>query len=323
MKNFENFILGTMNFGEKVDLQTSHHMINAFLKSGNNSLDTAYVYNDGHSETMIGEYITRYGRDKIRIATKVNPRVTGRLNRTAILSQLEESLGRLKTSYVDVLYIHFPDMQEPLENILQVCNDLYVNGKIKALGLSNFSADMVIEACEYAIKNSILKPTIYEGMYNAFARKVETDLFAVLRKYNMSFYAYNPLAGGLLTGKYTKFEESPETGRFVSRPNYKKRYWNEVNFKYVNVLNDVCKKYSISLVEASLRWLAYHSMLDNAKGDSIIIGASKINHLENNIKCLTKGPLPSEMVVLYSEAWKNVEKYSPEYYRYSSIKKGN
>ena len=208
MKNV-NLVLGTMTFGESVFAPEVTDFLNAFLDAGYTELDTAYVYNDGVCETLLGDALAALDRP-YQIATKVNPRITGRLDAEAAYLQLNESLQRLRLPCVDTLYLHFPDPATPVESVLSACGELHARGKFKELGLSNFPAWMVADVYYICEKNGWVKPTVYEGIYNPLTRKAETELNACLDRFGMRFYAYNPLAGGLLTGRYGSFEAAPE-----------------------------------------------------------------------------------------------------------------
>lgn len=317
MKN--NIVLGTMNFGIQNTLSESMDIVTVFLERGYNQLDTAYVYNNGESERIVGEILSKIP-SRIKVATKVNPKVTGLLDSAAIFDQLNTSLERLKLDCIDLLYLHFPDEHVPLEDSLSAINQLYNQGKIKHFGLSNYSAEMVEEVCKISILNDWIMPYVYEGMYNVLARKVENGLFDVLRKYNIKFYAYNPLAGGLLSGRYTDFDTKPNEGRFHVRPNYLNRYWKKSFFNAINKIIKELKNYNMTLAEASLKWLAYHSKLDFSNGDAIIVGVSKKFHLENNIDSIENNNLDSKIVRLFNKLWFLVKDDSPNYFRFYNQK---
>lgn len=309
-------ILGTMTFGQQTMLDAADEMVKLSLEHGIYEFDTAFVYNEGESERILGEVIKDIPINSCKIATKVNPRITGKLDRAAILSQFEKSLERMKVNSVDILYLHFPDHLVPLEEILGTCNTLYEKGKFKELGVSNFPAYMVQEACELAKENHWIAPTVYEGVYNCLSRNAEGELFETIRKYGIRYNAYNPLAGGLLTGKYAAVEKMPEDGRFVERSGYKQRYWKESFFNAVDSLREACEKAEIPMAEAALRWIAYHSQMDAEKGDGIIIGASKTSQLIQNIESVKKGPLPEAVATVYDEAWQVCKDDAPPYFRF-------
>ena len=161
-------------------------------------------------------------------------------------------------------------------------------------------------------------PTVYEGLYNGLSRKIEGELFPAIRQLGISFYAYNPMAGGMLSGKHLSYENTPPPGRFARLGSYRERYWKKSYFEAINNLSNVCRVESIEPAEAAYQWLAYHSMLDAAKGDGIIIGASSITQFKQNINSINKGTLPEIVVTAFNEAWAEAEQDSPEYYRYST-----
>ena len=197
-------VLGTMTFGESVFAPSVSEFVEMFLDAGYEELDTAYVYNEGDSEKLLGEVLPKL-HHPYKISTKVNPRITDKLDGEAAYSQLNESLKRLGVSTVDTFYLHFPDPATPVESVLEVCNNLYQEGKFRELGLSNFPAWMVADVWHICHRNSWVLPTVFEGIYNPLTKKAETELNACLNHFGMRFYAYNPMAGGLLTGRYDRW----------------------------------------------------------------------------------------------------------------------
>ncbi len=306
-------ILGTMTFGESVFNPQAGEFINAFLDAGYEELDTAYVYNDGTCERLLGEVLPGLGRP-YKIATKVNPRISGRLDGDAAYKQVNESLERMNLPSVDTVYLHFPDPKTPVESVLEAMADLHSQGKFKELGLSNFPAWMVTDVWHICDSRGWVKPTVFQGIYNPLTRKAETELNACLNHFGMRFYAYNPLAGGLLTGRYGHYEDAPTDGRFTHRPNYQGRYWKKSFFEAVDLIRKAGEKYGINTIEATYRWLAFHSMLDGSRGDAILIGASKLGHLQQNMDTLKAGSLPEEMVEAFNQAWAITKADSPEYF---------
>lgn len=306
-------ILGTMTFGESVFSPDVERFINTFLDNGGEELDTAYVYNEGSCERMLGDVFTTLDRP-YKIVTKVNPRITGKLDGVAAYKQVNESLERMRLSSVDTVFLHFPDPATPVESVLEAMAELHKQGKFRELGLSNFPAWMVADVWHKCDKHGWVKPSVFEGIYNPLTRKAEIELNACLDAFGMRFYAYNPMAGGLLTGRYGNFEDAPTDGRFTHRPNYQKRYWKKSYFEAVNLIKETSAKYEMSSIEATYRWLAYHSMLKESRGDAIIIGASKLNHLVQNMNTVKAGPLPEEVVIAFEKAWSITKGDSPEYF---------
>lgn len=308
-----NLILGTMTFGESVFSPEVGKFINAFLDAGYEELDTAYVYNDGDCERLLGEVLPDLGRP-YRIATKVNPRISGKLDADAAYKQVNESLERMRIPSVDTVFLHFPDPATPVESVLGAMADLHDQGKFRELGLSNFPAWMVADVWHICDKNGWVKPTVFEGIYNPLTRRAETELNACLDAFGMRFSAYNPLCGGLLTGRYGHYEDAPDDGRFTHRPNYQKRYWKKSFFEAVDLIKNAAGKHGISSIEATYRWMVYHSMLNGERGDAVLIGASKLSHLIQNMETLKAGPLPEDVISAFEDAWMIAKGDSPEYF---------
>ena len=310
-----NLILGTMTFGESVFPPDVEIFINEFLNAGYDELDTAYVYNEGTCEKLLGEVLPSLKRP-YKIATKVNPRISGKLDGEAAYKQVNESLERMKLSGVDTVFLHFPDPKTPVISVLEAMADLHKQGKYKELGLSNFPAWLVADVWHICDKNKWVKPTVYEGVYNPLTRKAEIELNSCLNNFGIRFYAFNPTCGGLLTGKYKNFEDAPSDGRFTHRPNYQGRYWKKSYFDALEILKNSADKHKINLIESVYRWLAYHSMLNGERGDAILIGASKLNHLKQNIESVKAGPLPEDLVKAFEQAWEITKNDSPEYFKF-------
>lgn len=306
-------ILGTMTFGESVFSPDVGEFVKVFLDNGGEELDTAYVYNEGNCERLLGEVLPTLSQH-FTIATKVNPRITGKLDAEAAYMQVSESLERLRLPSVDTVFLHFPDPATPVESVLSAMADLHVQGKFKELGLSNFPAWMVADVWHICDKHNWVKPTVFEGVYNPLTRRAEAELNDCLNYYGLRFYAYNPMCGGLLTGRYTSYDAAPTDGRFTHRPNYQKRYWKESYFKALDVIRTAAEKENMTTIEATYRWLAYHSMLNEKRGDAILIGASKLNHLLQNMETVKTGPLPELVVEAFETAWTITKGDSPEYF---------
>lgn len=306
-------ILGTMTFGESVFSPDVRAFIDAFLDAGYTELDTAYVYNDGACERLLGEALADEKRP-FRIATKVNPRVSGRLDGAAAYRQVEESLSRLRLPAADTVYLHFPDPQTPVISVLAAMADLHDQGKFGELGLSNFPAWMVADVWHICDRHGWVKPTVYEGMYNPLTRLAERELFSCLDSFGMRYYAYNPLCGGLLTGRYEKYGDAPSDGRFTHRPGYQNRYWKQSYFDAVDLVKAACVREGVSPAEAAYRWLVHHSMLRKDRGDGIIVGASRLQHLQQNLAAAQAGPLPESIQTAFRSAWAVCRPDSPEYF---------
>lgn len=308
-----NLILGTMTFGESVFQPDVERFIHTFLDAGYDELDTAYVYNEGTCEKLLGEVLPGLDRP-CKIATKVNPRISGRLDGAAAYKQVNESLERMKLDSVDTVFLHFPDPATPVISVLEAMADLHDQGKYRELGLSNFPAWMVTDVWHICDKHGWVKPTVFEGVYNPLTRRAEVELNDCLNNFGMRFYAYNPMCGGLLTGRYGAYTDTPADGRFTHRPNYQGRYWKKSFFDAFKVLQSACEKHEMTTIEATYRWLAYHSMLDADRGDAILIGASRLSHLKQNMEAVKAGPLSNDMIEAFETVWTITKGDSPEYF---------
>lgn len=316
MEKRVSLVLGSMTFGEQIFGMDVFQVIDAFLKRGYREIDTAYVYNEGRSEKLIGKSLKKCSSSEISVSTKVNPRITGKLDGNAVHDQLEESLLRLGIEKVKTLYLHFPDPQTPIESALEACAELYEAGKFSELGLSNFPAWLVADVYYKCQSHGWMLPKVYQGLYNPLSRKAETELNQALDYFGMRFYAFNPLAGGLLTNKYHDLNESIKKGRFTYRPNYQDRYWKKSFFDAVGHIRKKCEEIDLTIVEAAYRWLIWHSMLDSERGDAVIIGASRLEQFIQNMDAVKKGPLPDEICKVMDEAWEISKVDAPEYFKF-------
>ncbi|XP_058531949.1 aflatoxin B1 aldehyde reductase member 3 [Ochotona princeps] len=319
-------ILGAMEFGRRMDQAASVATVRAFLGQGYNEIDTAFYYAEGQSETILGGMGLGLGRSdcKVKIATKALPLDGLTLKPESVRNQLETSLKRLQCPRVDIFYLHMPDHNTPIEETLRACHELHQEGKFVELGLSNYSSWEVAEICTLCKKNGWIQPTVYQGMYNAVTRMVEKELFPCLRHFGLRFYAFNPLAGGLLTGRY-KYEEKNDTKpacRFFGdkwSQLYKDRYWTEEHFKGIELVQKALQAAyganAPSLTSATLRWMYHHSQLKDAHGDAVILGLSSLQQLETNLAAVKEGPLKSEVVEAFDQAWNLVAHKCVNYFR--------
>ncbi|NKB75575.1 MAG: aldo/keto reductase [Gammaproteobacteria bacterium] len=310
-------ILGTMTFGDQVVGAKAAEILTLFRDSGHIELDTAHLYHGGKTEALLGELAS--DESGFATATKVHPWNDAGLQPERIKQQFRESLSRLQANDVDLLYLHSPDIHTPISETLQACYELYCDGCFRRFGLSNFSAWQVAEVAELCRQNNWMQPTVYQGMYNALTRDVESELLPCLRNYNIAFYAYNPLAGGLLTGKHTDINRKPENGRFGRYGAYPDRYWKSDYFGVVSKFTDACGKHQIPPSEAALRWLCHHSVLVSNYScyadHGIILGVSSKSHLEQNLKALAAGSLPRDIVDVLNQGWETTRTDCFKYFR--------
>ena len=308
-------ILGTMTFGEQVDRSTAQSMLDLFVASGNYEIDTAHQYCEGKTEEMLGVLLAAKKRNKFYLASKVNPWNDRGLQPDQVKIQMGEILQRLGSDHIDLLYLHSPDLETPVEQTLEACFELYQQNKFKAFGLSNFAAWQVAEVVEICRQNGWMEPSVYQGMYNALTRDVERELFPCLRNYGISFYAYNPLAGGLLTGKYKSLDGLPDSGRFALRNGYQPRYWKQEYFRVVQQLDEACAESGLKPTQAAMSWLVNHSRLAAENDDGIILGVSRIEHLKENMQACGQAPLEQAIDDILDQGWEMIKANCFRYFR--------
>lgn len=308
-------ILGTMTLSGPVDEPESARMLDLFHHSGHEELDTAYQYNQGGTERLLGELLSGDRKDRFRLATKVNPWDMDGLKPSVVSEQFTESLKRLRVDSVDLLYLHAPDPDTPIIETLEVCWGAYRSGKFRRFGLSNYAAWQVAEIVEICRARGWMIPTVYQGLYNALNRDVERELLVCLRNYGISFYAYNPLAGGMLTGKHASLDGEPPPGRFENNPAYLSRYWKADHFAALEAFTSACRDCSIPPAQAALRWLVHHSGMSTDHGDGVIVGASAFGHLEQNIRAIGEGGLPKTVTDALDSGWDAVRADCFPYFR--------
>ena len=232
---------------------------------------------------------------------------------------LLKSLQALKCEKVDMFYLHGPDRKTPFEDTLREVNKLHQEGKFRRFGISNFMSWEVAQMCEICEKNGWIKPTAYQGIYHALQRTIEAELFPCLRFYGISLYAFQPLAGGFLTGRYTRDQDSFEAGsrfdpKIMQGALHRGRYWNDSYFDALELITSVAQKHGLTVAEVALRWIEHHSMMKKENDDAVIVGASSVKHLEGNLADLEKGPLPEEVVEVLEKAWLMTKAVAPKYW---------
>jgi aflatoxin B1 aldehyde reductase len=306
------------NFARVTTVDETRAMFKAFQAHGYTELDTARIYSDGKQEAFTRQ--TGVLNEGFTVATKVYPIEAGMHKPAKLRQTFETSLAELDQQSVEIFYLHAPDRSVPFEETLAEVNKLYEEGKFKRFGLSNYAAWEVARIAELCIAHGWVRPRVYQGMYNALTRALEEELVPCCRHYGIDILAYNPLAGGILTGRYQS-SATPKDGRFsdvegnTSGKMYRDRYLNDVYLDAINRLTPVLAKHNLTLVETAFRWLVHHSQLRPFDGDGIVIGASSVEQLETNVKDLQKGSLPNEVVQALDEAWQSTRAVAKTYWR--------
>ena len=297
MPAFGPLILGTMTFGDTVDFDGAGAMLDAALDAGITHIDTANGYAGGESERMLARLLDGR-RDRVTLATKAgmphpDAGEHSPLSAAGLRASVEGSLSRLGTDHVDLFYLHQPDRAAPLAETLGAVAELVAEGKIGALGVSNYAAWQIAEVNHTADDVGAPRPVAAQQLYNLLARRIEEEYAEFAAVTRLTTVVYNPLGGGLLTGRHS-FGSDPAKGRFGSSrlaAMYKERYWNAAIFEGVQQLSVVAEKAGIPLTELALRWL-----VAKPAAGPILLGGSKVEHLRSNIDAVAKGPLDDELV---------------------------
>jgi len=302
-------ILGTLNFdyqyvSEQFTSEKIDNMLSKASSLGISMLDTAFYYNK--TESLLGQ--SRY-LSKFKIASKANPWYQndfsngqfGELSREGIEHQLTTSLTNLGVDTIESYFLHSWDYQTPISETLDAFDQQYRKDRFNSFGVSNISPTQlqtIIDICE--MNDLSIKPQIYQGMYNIYCRHVE-ELFPTFNDYGIHFQCYNPLAGGLLTGKWANGFKS--SGRFSDNPIYKSIFWND----------SLVKETSFLTSDIALRWLRNYSCL--RQSDSVIIGCSNEEHLLSNVESLNnQNYLSDEILEKVDDFYKKGYNFQPNYY---------
>jgi aryl-alcohol dehydrogenase (NADP+) len=307
---------GTMTFGAQVGEAEARRIVDFCLDQGVNFLDTANVYNQGESERILGLCL-KGRRDKVVLASKVFGSMTGStpdetykgLSRAAIFKAVDASLARLGTDYLDLYYLHQPDCKVPIEESLGAVEDLVKAGKIRFPALSNYAAWQVTEAQWIAADRKYTPATVTQPLYNLLGRGLEQEYLPSCRRLGIFTCIYNPLAGGLLTGKQQVDRPLPGS-RFDNNQMYLDRYWHPAFFEAVHELSRSATACGRSLVSVALNWLQHHTPID-----CMILGASRLDQLEQNLAVLQEGPLPDEVTNTCDRVWEKLRGVTPKYNR--------
>lgn len=297
------FSLGTMMFGGQTNEADSLDMIRFALDSGLDFIDTADLYNTGVTETIVGKAIEGI-RDQVILVSKFGGKMGPGPNdmgfsRLHTIKACEDSLRRLKTDYIDIYYLHWPDYQCPLEETLEATTQLIRSGKVRYVAVSNFASWQVVKAKWISEKNHFSAPVCNQVVYNLLQRDIERELVPCLKDQKVGLAIYNPLGGGLLTGKHqrgqpqgvNRFNTDQLSGTATLGQLYFERYWTDANFDAVDGYSAIAKQAGISLVELAMRW-----MISQHHVDTILIGASKKEQLQQNISLLDKPDLDAEVL---------------------------
>lgn len=272
--------LGTNNFGRKVDAKGTKVIINHALDMGINMIDTSNSYGDGFSEEYIGRAL-KGNRQAAIIATKVSSRIAEGPNnsgnsRQHIIAEVENSLRRLNTDYIDLYQIHWHDANVPIDETLRALDDLVRQGKVRYTGCSNFKAWQVCEAVWTSRTQGITSFASVQPKYSLMDREIESELVPFCQEYGIGILPYYPLANGFLTGKYRRGQAAPEGTRLAESD---RGMLTDANFDLLEALDAFCQERGRSVLELAFAWL-----IANPAVSSVIAGATKAEQVVSNAR---------------------------------------
>jgi aryl-alcohol dehydrogenase-like predicted oxidoreductase len=290
-----------MTFGAGADEATSFDLMDRFTELGGTFLDTANVYNGGRSEEIVGRWIKERGvRDRVVLATKVygatgtGPNEAG-LSRLHIHRAVEASLRRLQTDVIDLYQIHRWDFEAPPEETLEALNDLVRQGKVRYIGCSNLKGWHLTRYLALAEQHHWSRFVSIQPLYSALNRSIENEVLSICANEGLGVIPYNPLAGGVLTGKYKRGEPLPEDTRLSDSEGYRERYYTETTFDIVEAFVEAAAAHGITPAQLALAWV-----LAEPRITSPIIGARNLRQLNDTLGRLDFRLTPEERAALPS-----------------------
>ncbi|KAF1991804.1 aflatoxin B1 aldehyde reductase member 2 [Aulographum hederae CBS 113979] len=314
-------ILGAGAIGDAVDPvarfttpEITQSYINTFRSYGHNTIDAARAYSPhcpGTCEPLLGA--TDFASWAI-MDTKVPSPIAAPHTKANVHAAIDASLAALKVDKVHAMYLHAIDRNTSFEETCEAMDEAFRAGKFEKFGLSNATGEDIEQFMEICGRRGFVKPGLYQGMYNALCRGAEEELLPVLRKYEIPYYAYSPTAGGLFSGKL-KTESVAKGGRFDKDTKvgglYRSWYFHDTILNAASEVHTTALAHNTTGIGAALRWLRFNSHLDGSKGDGLILSASSIEQIEQNLKWCDEGPLPQEVLESLEKVWVESKPYAP------------
>ncbi|MEO0338432.1 MAG: aldo/keto reductase, partial [Bacteroidota bacterium] len=281
--------LGTMLFGEESGRSTpeadAKAIMQYYLAEGGNHIDTANVYAGGRSEEIIGRALEASQRKRVILATKVRfpmgeDHNQAGLSRLHIIEAVHDSLRRLQTDYIDLLYVHAWDPITPIQETLRALDDIVTSGKVRYLGVSNFKAWQVMKAQGLADQLGMHKFIAGQYQYSLVKRDLEYEFVDLFESEGLGLLPWGPLGGGFLTGKYQR--TGPTAGRISITEDHTEESWErrntEQNWQILDYVQDLAKQHQVTPSQVALAWLRAKQVVS-----SVILGARTLDQLKDNM----------------------------------------
>jgi aryl-alcohol dehydrogenase-like predicted oxidoreductase len=284
------FALGTLTFGNETDQAGSFSQLDQFAEAGGTLVDTADVYAEGRSEEIIGQWLTRRpgARDRMVVATKgrfptdESPNGHG-LSRRHLGMALDASLRRLAVDAIDLYQLHSWDPLTPVEETLRFLDDAVHGGKIRYVGLSNFTGWQIQKAVDTAGALGLARPVTVQPQYNLLARATEWEIVPACQSEGLGLLPWSPLASGWLTGKYQRGQTAPAGTRVAENADEGMRIWNqrggaERTWRVVDAVRAVAQERGVSMAQVAIAWLAARPVVT-----AVILGARSAGQFADNL----------------------------------------
>jgi len=287
--------LGTMTFGREADEETSFAVMDRYRELGGFFLDTANGYSGGATEEVVGRWIRDRGvRSSIILATKVFAQMgpgpnDGGLSRYHIISEVDNSLRRLQTDVIDLYQIHRWHPEAPLEETARALDDLIRAGKVRYVGCSNLRAYQLLSYLHLADTNLLARFVSLQPAYNALNRSIELELLPLVEREGLGVIPYNPLAGGMLTGKYRRGQELPAGSRMDAHEFYFKRYYTEQSLDVIERFVAHAAELGLTPAQLAVAWV-----LGDSRITAPIVGARSVDQLSDSLGALDRTLTPDE-----------------------------
>lgn len=280
--------LGCMTFGRESDEDESNRVIDRYVEVGGNFLDTANVYAAGASEEIVGRALKHHRRDALVLATKVRfnanlfmgkpvgPNEIG-LSRAHIMSEVDNSLRRLQTGYIDLYQVHAWDFETPIEETMRALDDLVRGGKVRYIGASNFTAWQLMKSLWVSDKHEQARFDCLQPQYSLICRDIEREILPLCRSEKVGVIPWSPLGGGFLTGKYRSGQKPPEDSR-LAKMDLWNRLSNERNYKTLEAVEQIARERGRSISQVALAWVSQQPGIS-----SVIYGARTVAQNDDNL----------------------------------------